>query len=146
MATTAATITSDVLTAAERAGTFHTLLAAVRAANLEETLRQPGPFTIFAPTDEAFAKLPPGTWAALLQDPERLRGVLLLHVVKGRLPARVIAKLPRVLSAHGLPLSVVETRNGVQIHGAKILTTDIEASNGVIHIIDRVLFASALYR
>jgi uncharacterized surface protein with fasciclin (FAS1) repeats len=122
-------------------GNFTTLVAAVKAAGLAETLQGNGPFTVFAPTDAAFAKLPPGTVDALLKDKEKLTAILTLHV----LAARVLSN--DIVAANGAsPTTVngetlqVEVRDGsVYVNGARVVTADIMASNGVIHVIDTVL-------
>jgi uncharacterized surface protein with fasciclin (FAS1) repeats len=122
-----------------QAGGFKTLSAAVEAAGLAETLSGPGPFTVFAPTDEAFAKLPAGTVEALLKDPERLRAILLHHVVAGTVKAADVVKLKSAKTAGGTSLAIAVDKQSVKVAGAKVLKTDIAASNGVIHVIDSVL-------
>jgi uncharacterized surface protein with fasciclin (FAS1) repeats len=131
----------DIVETAAAAGSFGTLLKAATAAGLAPTLKGKGPFTVFAPTDEAFAKLPSETLASLLlpQNKEKLAGILKAHVVEGRVFADQAAKLPSatVLSGQALPLAKSET--GLSIGGANIVATDINASNGVIHVIDSVI-------
>ncbi|MCB1182255.1 fasciclin domain-containing protein [bacterium] len=122
---------------------FKTLTAAVEAAGLDETLTKGGPFTVFAPTDEAFAKLPEGTVAHLLANPEQLKKVLLLHVVSGKVAAADVVKLHEAESLNGEKLTI-DTKDGVKIDGAKVVQTDIEASNGIVHVIDTVLIPENL--
>jgi uncharacterized surface protein with fasciclin (FAS1) repeats len=122
-----------------QAGGFTTLSAAVEAAGLAETLNGPGPFTVLAPTDEAFAKLPAGTVEALLKDPEALRAILLHHVVAGTVKAANVVKLKSAKTAGGTSLAIAVDKKGVKVAGANVLKTDIAASNGVIHVIDSVL-------
>jgi uncharacterized surface protein with fasciclin (FAS1) repeats len=128
----------DIVDTAVAAGQFTTLVTAVQAAGLVETLKGEGPFTVFAPTDEAFAALPAGTLEALLADPDQLRAVLTYHVVADAVPASEVVELDRVPTVQGgmLPVS---TMDGVQIGAAKVIQADIMASNGVIHVIDTVL-------
>lgn len=134
--------TDDILTTATKAGSFTTLAAAIEAAGLVETLKGKGPFTVFAPTDEAFAALPEGALADLLkpENKERLGAVLKLHVVSGRVSAREAIKAGSAKSLGGTELPIVKTDAGeVTVHGAKVVTADLDTTNGVIHVIDRVL-------
>ena len=117
---------------------FKTLVAAVQAAGLVETLQGPGPFTLFAPTDEAFAKLPAGTVEGLLKDLPKLRNVLTYHVVLGKVRAKDVAGVKTAKTVQGGDLRVDATQ-GVKIKNAKVTQADVEASNGVIHVIDTVL-------
>jgi uncharacterized surface protein with fasciclin (FAS1) repeats len=128
----------DIVQTAQEAGTFNTLIAAVKAAGLEGTLKGPGPFTVFAPTDQAFAKLPPGTVESLLSDKAALTRILTYHVVPGKVMAADVVKLSSAKTAEGSSLSI-STANGVMVNNAKVIQTDIMASNGVIHVIDTVL-------
>jgi uncharacterized surface protein with fasciclin (FAS1) repeats len=128
----------DVVDTAVAAGNFKTLATALQAAGLVETLKGPGPFTVFAPTDEAFAKLPTGTVEALLKDKQRLAAVLTYHVVPGRVMASDVVKLTAAKTVQGGSLTI-RADNGVTIDDAKVVKTDIQASNGVIHVIDAVL-------
>jgi uncharacterized surface protein with fasciclin (FAS1) repeats len=137
MTTTAVPYPGDLTVVAERAGAFHTLLTAVKAAGLVDTLKG-GPFTLFAPTDEAFAQLPAGTVDALLKDLPKLKSVLLYHVVPGTLMAGDVVKLKTVKTAQGQS-AMIDTASGARIDDAKIVKTDMRASNGVIHVIDRVM-------
>ncbi|BAU47378.1 beta-Ig-H3/fasciclin [Sulfurifustis variabilis] len=120
------------------AGGFTTLVTAVQAAGLEETLRGEGPFTVFAPTDAAFAKIPPEQLDALLKDKEALTKVLTYHVVPGRVMASDVAKLNSAKTVQGQSVTI-DTREGVKVDEAKVVQTDIVASNGVIHVIDSVI-------
>lgn len=130
---------ADIVDTAVAAGSFKTLVTAVKAAGLVGTLRSKGPFTVFAPNDAAFAKLPPGTVDGLLKNKAKLAKILKYHVVPGRVKAADVAgKSLAVSSAAGLPLSVNGTL-GVRVNDAQVIQPDIEASNGVIHIIDTVL-------
>jgi len=128
----------DVVDVARSAGDFGTLLKAVDAAGLTDTLRGEGPFTVFAPTDEAFARLPAGTLEGLLGDPEKLKSVLLYHVVPGKVAAADVAKLSEAKTALGKPVHI-STADDVRVQGAKVLKTDIQAANGIIHVIDAVI-------
>lgn len=124
---------------ASEAGNFSTLVAAVKAAGLVETLSGPGPFTVFAPTDEAFAKLPAGTVEALLSDPAKLSSILTYHVVAGKVMAADVVNLTEAKTVQGQNVTINVEGNTVMIDGAKVVTADIEASNGVIHVIDSVI-------
>ncbi len=127
---------------AEEAG-FSTLVAAVKAAGLEATLTNEGPFTVFAPTDEAFAKLPEGTVENLLANPEQLKKVLLYHVVSGKVMASEVVKLESAKTLQGTSVAI-NTKDGVQINSANVIKTDIEAKNGTVHVIDTVLIPENL--
>jgi uncharacterized surface protein with fasciclin (FAS1) repeats len=120
------------------AGSFKTLVAAVNAADLAEVLSGEGPFTVFAPTDEAFAKLPDGTIEALLADKEKLTAILTYHVVPGKVMAKDVTKLTSAKTVQGKELTI-DTKYGVKVDNATVIKTDVEASNGVIHVIDTVL-------
>ena len=123
---------------------FTTLVTAVKTAGLVETLSGPGPFTVFAPTNEAFAKLPAGTLDGLLQKPEELKKILTYHVVAGEVLAKDVVKLTSAKTVNGDEVKIATDANGgVTINGAKVVTTDIKTSNGVIHVIDSVLIPSA---
>lgn len=133
---------SDIVDTAVAAGSFGTLVAAVQAAGLEETLRGAGPFTVFAPTDAAFAALPAGTVENLLlpENRETLRSILTYHVVSGRVMAADAAGLSSAPTVNGASAPIAPGANGgLTIGGANIVTTDIECSNGVIHVIDAVI-------
>jgi uncharacterized surface protein with fasciclin (FAS1) repeats len=129
----------DIVDTATSAGNFTTLLAAAQAAGLVDTLKSTGPFTLFAPTDDAFAKLPEGAVEQLLANPDQLRQVLLYHVVPGTVRAADVVKLSSATSAQGSDVAITAGSNGVMINNAKVTATDIETSNGVIHVIDTVL-------
>ena len=131
-------VSKDIVDTAVAAGEFETLVAAVKAAGLVETLKSDGPFTLFAPTDEAFGKLPKGTIKALLADPDRLAAILKYHLISGRVMAADVVKLSSAKTALGQSLKI-QTAGGVMIGNANVLKTDIETSNGVIHVIDTVL-------
>ena len=120
---------------------FTTLVAAVKAAGLVDTLKGPGPFTVFAPTDEAFAKLPPGTLDELLkpENKDKLRKILTYHVVSGRVTAKDARKLHAAKTVEGGSLEIRAGANGLMINGAHVVKADVIASNGVIHVIDAVL-------
>ena len=135
-------MSKNIVETAREAGSFTTLLAAVDAAGLGDTLADGGPFTVFAPTDEAFAKLPPGTVESLLRDPARLTDVLTYHVVPGRVTAAQVVGLESATTVQGGELPI-ETNGGVHVGGASVVSADIEAGNGVIHVIDRVLLPAA---
>lgn len=135
----------DIVDTAVDAGSFQTLVAAVKAAGLVDTLKGEGPFTVFAPTDEAFAKLPAGTVEDLLK-PEnlsQLKAVLTYHVVAGKVMAKDVVKLESAKTVQGQSVTIAVSNAGVKINGANVVKTDIETSNGVIHIIDAVLLPSS---
>ncbi len=137
----AAAKASDIVDTAVSAGQFQTLVSAVTAAGLVDTLKGDGPFTVFAPTDEAFAKLPAGTVEDLLkpENKEKLVAVLTYHVVPGKIMSGDIAgKTASVKTVQGGELSVDAT-DGVRVDNAKVISADIETSNGVIHVIDSVV-------
>ncbi len=140
-ATQAAAPTSNLVETATAAGSFTTLVAAVKAAGLAETLSGPGPFTVFAPTDDAFAKLPPGTVEGLLkpENKSKLVAILTYHVVPGALMAKEVLGASKLKTVQGQELSVSTKGSDVMVDGAKISKTDIAASNGVIHVIDSVV-------
>jgi uncharacterized surface protein with fasciclin (FAS1) repeats len=133
---------SDIVDTAVAAGSFNTLVAAVQAAGLEETLRGAGPFTVFAPTDAAFAALPAGTLDSLLlpENQAQLASILTYHVVSGRVMAADAAGLTSAPTVNGASAPIAPgASGGLTIGGANIVTTDIECSNGVIHVIDAVI-------
>ena len=127
----------DIVDTAIAAGSFKTLVTAVQKAGLVETLKGKGPFTVFAPTDEAFAKIPQAQLDALLADKAKLSAVLTYHVVPSRVPAKDV-KAGEVATVQGGKLTIT-TDGGVKVNNAKVVTTDVMASNGVIHVIDTVL-------
>ena len=128
---------ADIVDTAKSAGTFNTLVTAVQAAGLTDTLKGPGPFTVFAPTDAAFAKIPKADLDALLKDKAKLTAVLTYHVVGGKVMAADVKAGP-VKTVQGSSL-MVSTMGGVMVDGAKVTATDIVADNGVIHVIDTVI-------
>ena len=127
----------DIVDTAVSAGNFKTLTTALTAAGLISTLKGPGPFTVFAPTDEAFAKIPKAQLDALLADKAKLTAVLTYHVVPGKVMAKDV-KAGKVKTVQGSELTV-STAGGVMVDNAKVTATDIVADNGVIHVIDSVL-------
>jgi len=131
----------DIVETAVAAGSFTTLAKALQAAGLVETLKGSGPFTVFAPTDEAFAKLPAGALADLLkpENKDKLKAVLTYHVVPGKVMASQVTGLTSAKTVNGESLSVAVKDGAVMIGGAKVVKADVEASNGVIHVIDSVL-------
>lgn len=131
----------DIVDTAVKAGSFTTLVAAVKAADLVDTLKGEGPFTVFAPTDEAFAKLPAGTVEDLLkpENKEKLQAILLYHVVPGKVMAADVVKVTSAKTANDMDLKVMVDGNMVKINEAQVIQTDIMTSNGVIHVIDTVL-------
>ena len=136
--------TKNIVETAIEAGSFKTLVAAVTAAGLAETLQGEGPFTVFAPTDEAFAKIPADTITDLLkpENKEKLAGILTYHVVSGKVLAADAAKLTSAKTVNGQEVKIDAT-SGVKVNNATVTTADVEASNGVIHIIDTVLMPLA---
>jgi uncharacterized surface protein with fasciclin (FAS1) repeats len=134
---------ADIVDTAVAAGTFKTLVAVVTAAKLVDTLKSKGPFTVFAPNDEAFAKLPKGTVDGLLKDIPKLTAVLTYHVVAGKVPASDVIQHPKLTTLQGQDLKVDASKwhmhKNVKINDAQIVTADIAADNGVIHVIDKVL-------
>ena len=128
----------DVVDTAVAAGDFKTLAQALQAAGLVETLKGKGPFTVFAPTDAAFAKLPAGALDALLKDKARLTAVLTYHVVPGQVMAADVVKLKEAKTVQGQSVRI-DASSGVKIDGATVVKADVAASNGVIHVIDTVL-------
>jgi len=131
----------DIVDTAVGAGSFKTLVAAVQAAGLVETLKSAGPFTVFAPTDEAFAKLPEGTVETLLkpENKDKLVAILTYHVVPGKVMAADVVTLTEAPTVQGSKAKVKVADGVVMIDNAKVVTTDIETSNGVIHVIDAVI-------
>jgi uncharacterized surface protein with fasciclin (FAS1) repeats len=130
----------DIVDTAVSAGSFNTLVAAVKAAGLVDTLRGNGPFTVFAPTDEAFGRLPAGTVEGLLkpENKAKLQSILTYHVVPGKVMAAQVVNLKSATTVNGQAITI-STGDGVKVDGAKVVKTDIETSNGVIHVIDSVI-------
>ena len=135
----------DIVDTAVGAGSFNTLVTAVKAAGLVETLKGKGPFTVFAPTDEAFAKLPAGTVEALLKDTEKLKSILLYHVVPGTVLAKDVVKLngKTAKTALGASAKITVKDGKVMVDQAHVVKTDIVCTNGVIHVIDSVILPPA---
>ncbi|VTU00443.1 Beta-Ig-H3/fasciclin OS=Pirellula staleyi (strain ATCC 27377 / DSM 6068 / ICPB 4128) GN=Psta_1181 PE=4 SV=1: Fasciclin [Gemmataceae bacterium] len=131
----------DIVEVAVEAGKFKTLAAALKAAGLVDTLKGEGPFTVFAPTDEAFAKLPAGTVESLLkpENKEKLVAVLTYHVVPGKVMAADVVKLTEAKTVQGGKVTIAAKDGKVKVDGANVVTTDIKAKNGVIHVIDAVI-------
>ena len=129
----------DIVDTAVAAGDFNTLVTAMKAAGLVETLKGEGPFTVFAPTDAAFAKVPTGTLNALLADKAALANVLTYHVVAGNVMAADVVKLTSAVTVQGQAVSIEVKDGKVYVDGAQVVATDIKASNGVIHVIDAVI-------
>ncbi len=130
---------TDIVDTAVAAGKFTTLAKALTEAGLVDTLKGKGPFTVFAPTDEAFAKLPKGALEALLKDKKQLTAVLTYHVVAGKVLAADAAKLTSAKTVNGKSLTIKAKHGTVMIDGAKVTQADLEVTNGVIHVIDTVL-------
>jgi uncharacterized surface protein with fasciclin (FAS1) repeats len=140
LALTPAASAADIVDTAV-AGKFNTLVAAVKAAGLVDTLKGKGPFTVFAPTDEAFAKLPAGTLESLLkpENKSKLQSILTYHVVPGKVMAKDVVKLNSAKTAEGRSIAIKTMNGGVMVNNAHVTKTDIAASNGVIHVIDTVI-------
>ena len=133
-----AALAADIVDTAVSAGQFKTLVKAVQAAGLVDTLKGPGPFTVFAPTDAAFAKLPAGTVEALLNDKAKLTQILTYHVVPGKVTAAQV-KSGQVKTVQGTSLTLNKQASGVMVNDARVTKADVMASNGVIHVIDTVV-------
>ena len=129
----------NIVETAIAAGSFKTLVTAVETANLVETLSGDGPFTVFAPTDDAFNKLPEGTIPALLEDKEKLTSILTYHVVAGKVMAADVVNMTSAKTVNGQSLAIMVKDGTVMVDGAKVIKTDIVCSNGVIHVIDAVV-------
>jgi uncharacterized surface protein with fasciclin (FAS1) repeats len=138
------TIEKDIVEVATAAGNFNTLLAAATAADLVDALKSDGPLTVFAPTDEAFTKLPAGTVESLLkpENKEKLQAVLLYHVVEGKVTAEQVVKLTSAKTLEGDSVDISVKMGKVYIDNAQVIAADVEASNGVIHVIDAVILPS----
>lgn len=134
----------DIIDTAVAAGTFQTLAAAVGAAGLTETLRGPGPFTVFAPNDAAFAKLPEGTVESLVkpENKDQLTGILTYHVVAGKVMAADVVKMTSAKTVNGQSATVAVVDGAVKLDDATVIATDIVCDNGVIHVIDSVIMPS----
>lgn len=129
---------ADIVDIAVNTEGFSTLVAAVQAADLVETLKTPGPFTVFAPNDAAFAKLPPGTVQTLVQNPPQLARILKYHVVSGKLTKADLAKVDSVDSVEGSVIPI-DCSDNFEVKNATVIAADIEADNGIIHVIDNVI-------
>ncbi len=129
---------ADIVDVAIAAGNFGTLVAAVKAAGLVDTLKGSGPFTVFAPNDDAFAKLPEGVVEGLLNDVPKLTAVLSYHVVAGKHMAADVANMSSAKTVQGQEITI-DASDGVKVNGAQVIAADIEADNGVIHVIDSVI-------
>jgi len=136
-------VAADIVDTAVSAGQFKTLVKAVQEAGLVDTLKSDGPFTVFAPTDEAFAKLPAGTLESLLKDKQKLAAVLTYHVVPGKVMAAQVTS-GQVKTVQGEALMVSSSNGAVMVNNARVVKTDIVASNGVIHVIDTVVLPQEL--
>ena len=130
---------SDIVGTAIAAGDFTTLTKLLKSAGLVATLRQKGPYTVFAPTDAAFAKVPKATLNALMMDKAKLKAVLLYHVVAGKLTAKDVAKLNSAKTANGKSVTIRVAGGNVFVNSAKVIKTDVMATNGIIHVVNRVL-------
>jgi transforming growth factor-beta-induced protein len=141
----AAEANKDIVDTAVAAGSFKTLVAAVKAAGLAETLKGPGPFTVFAPTDEAFAKLPSGTVETLLkpENKAKLVDILTYHVVAGDVPAEAAMKLKEATALNKKEIKLEVKDGALYLNKSKVTTADVDASNGIIHIIDTMLMPPA---
>lgn len=133
---------ANIVETAVGAGSFNTLVAAVQAAGLDDTLASGGPFTVFAPTDEAFAKLPEGTVEGLLADKEKLTAILTYHVVSGKVMAADVVNLTEAPTVQGQNVNIDASNGSVKVNDANVVQTDIECDNGVIHVIDSVILPS----
>lgn len=129
---------ADLIETAQQAGTFKTLIQAIGATELTEILTSPGPYTVFAPTDEAFAKLPEGTLESLLDDVPKLKRIVLYHVAFGDVRAEDLMEIDEAQTVEGSVVAI-ESSDGIKVNDAKVLQTDILTDNGVIHVIDTVL-------
>jgi uncharacterized surface protein with fasciclin (FAS1) repeats len=133
----------NIVQTAAQAGQFKTLVSLVKKAGLAGTLAGKGPYTVFAPTDAAFKKVPTKTLNALAKDKAKLKAVLLYHVVKGRVPASKVVKLKSAKTLEGSSVSIRVKNGSVYVGGAKVVTADVKASNGIIHVINKVLIPSS---
>jgi uncharacterized surface protein with fasciclin (FAS1) repeats len=140
---TAASAQPDIVDTAVAAGQFETLVAAIQAAGLVDALKGEGPYTVFAPTDAAFAALPEGALEGLLVNPEALAQVLLYHVVEGEVTSADVVNLSSATTLQGQDVHITVEGDTVRINGANVVAVDVAASNGVIHVIDSVILPSA---
>jgi uncharacterized surface protein with fasciclin (FAS1) repeats len=132
---------ADIVDIAVGAGAFKTLVTAVQVAGLVDALKSPGPFTVFAPNDDAFAKLPPETITTLVQNPPQLARILTYHVVAGKYKRADLENVDQLISLEGSPISI-DCSDGFEVKNATVLASDIEADNGIIHVIDTVILMS----
>jgi uncharacterized surface protein with fasciclin (FAS1) repeats len=132
-------VQKDIIETTIAAGSFKTLATALGAAGLVDTLKGAGPFTVFAPTDEAFGKLPPGTVDGLLKDRAKLTAVLTYHVMPGKVMAKDVVKLNRAKTVQGQEVAIRASNGSVHVDNATVVKADVEATNGVIHVIDAVI-------
>lgn len=128
----------NIVKTASNAGSFNTLVTAVKSAELVETLSKNGPFTVFAPTDEAFSKVPKKVLEDLLKDKSKLSEILTYHVIPGKIMSKDVVRMTEAKTVQGKNIKI-DSKNGVMINNARVIKTDIGASNGVIHVIDTVL-------
>lgn len=133
------TITKDIVDTASSAGNFSTLVTALKQAGLVETLKGSGPFTVFAPSDDAFKKIPEKDLQAILADKDKLTKILTYHVVAGQMKAADVVKQKSAKTVEGSEVSITVSGNEVKVDGAKVTSTDIMCSNGVVHVIDTVI-------
>lgn len=131
---------ADIIETVASAGTLSKLITGLKATGLAETLKGTGPFTVFAPTDEAFAKLPPGTLDALLGDIPKLRTTLMGHLIQGKLLAEAVMKIDSIQALNGQHLSI-DHKNILTVNDAKVVQADVDCDNGVIHIMDGIIFS-----
>jgi uncharacterized surface protein with fasciclin (FAS1) repeats len=129
----------DIVTTAIESGKFEVLVSAVKAAGLVDALKGDGPFTVFAPTDEAFAELPEGALEGLLDDTEKLKSILTYHVVEGAVTSDQVVKIKSAKTLNGKPIMVAVKDGRVMINDVNVIATDIMCSNGVIHVVDKVI-------
>ena len=139
MKSSSRTASQDIVDTAMGAGDFNTLTKALKAADLVETLKGDGPFTVFAPTDEAFSKLPAGALDELLKDKKKLAAILTYHVVPGSVTSEQVVKLQDAKTVNGQSIKISAMHGNVMVDNAKVVKADIKASNGVIHVIDSVM-------
>ncbi|UCD02525.1 MAG: fasciclin domain-containing protein [Promethearchaeota archaeon] len=131
----------NIVEVAKQAGGFSTLLKAAEVAGLVDTLSSGGPFTIFAPTDDAFSKIPSETLNSLLKEPEKLKGILLYHGIEGKVKSTDLSGTLKVKTLHGQEIMIDATK-GVKVNDANVVKADIETDNGIIHVIDKVILPS----
>lgn len=129
----------SVVNVAANAGMFTTLVKAIQVAGLQPALKGPGPFTVLAPTDAAFAKLPAGTVEGLIKDPEKLAKILKYHVIPAKAMAKQVMTMDKATTLEGSDVKIVIKNGTVMVNGAKVVKADVKADNGVIHVIDTVL-------